>query len=34
MTFPAGQASFTVGGWSNIELGKYDDPSDISESGG
>ena len=26
VTFPAGQASFTVGGWANIEPGKYDGP--------
>jgi hypothetical protein len=35
VTFPAGKASVTVGGWANIDLGKYDDPEDdISESGG
>jgi Bacterial protein of unknown function (Gcw_chp) len=35
ISFPAGSASITVGGWSNIDLGKYDDPeNDISESGG
>jgi uncharacterized protein Gcw-chp len=35
VTFPAGAASITLGGWANIDLGKYDDPSDdISESGG
>jgi hypothetical protein len=35
VTFPAGQASITLGGWANIDLGKYDDPNDdISESGG
>jgi uncharacterized protein Gcw-chp len=35
VTFPAGKASVTVGGWANIDLGKYDDPNnDISESGG
>ena len=35
VTFPAGNASVTVGGWANIDLGKYDDPDDdISESGG
>lgn len=34
-TFPAGPASITLGGWANIDLGKYDDPDDdISESGG
>ncbi len=35
VTFPAGAASITLGGWANIDLGKYDDPNDdISESGG
>jgi hypothetical protein len=35
VTFPAGNASITVGGWANIDLGKYDDPEDdFSESGG
>jgi Bacterial protein of unknown function (Gcw_chp) len=35
VTFPAGKASVTLGGWANIDLGKYDDPNDdISESGG
>ena len=35
LTFPAGNASVTLGGWVNIDLGKYDDPADdISESGG
>lgn len=35
LSFPAGSASITVGGWANIDLGKYDDPDDdISESGG
>jgi uncharacterized protein (TIGR02001 family) len=35
LTFAAGQASVTVGGWANIDLGKYDDSDDdISESGG
>ncbi len=35
VSFPAGNASITVGGWANVELGKYDDPEDdISESGG
>jgi hypothetical protein len=35
VTIPAGNASITVGGWSSIDLGKYDDPvNDISESGG
>jgi hypothetical protein len=34
VTFPAGNASVTLGGWANIDLGKYDGASDISESGG
>jgi hypothetical protein len=35
LTFPAGKASVTIGGWANIDLGKYDDPNkDFSESGG
>ncbi len=35
LTFPAGQASVTFGGWANVELGQYDDvDDDISESGG
>jgi uncharacterized protein (TIGR02001 family) len=34
LTFPAGKASVTVGGWANIDLGKYDGTTDISESGG
>ena len=35
VTIPVGTASVTLGGWSSIDLGKYDDPvDDISESGG
>jgi hypothetical protein len=34
LTFPAGPASITVGGWSNIEPGQYDGTSDISEAAG
>jgi Bacterial protein of unknown function (Gcw_chp) len=36
VSFPAGNASITVGGWANIDLGEYDDidGDDISQSGG
>jgi hypothetical protein len=35
ISFPAGNASITAGGWANVEIGKYDDPAnDFSESGG
>ena len=35
VSFPAGNASITLGSWANIDLGSYDDPDDdISESGG
>ena len=35
VSFPAGNASITAGGWANIDIGKYDDPDDdVSESGG
>ena len=34
LTFPLGTASFTAGGWANVNLGKYDGSSDLSESGG
>ena len=33
VTFPAGNASITVGGWGNIEPGAYDGADDISENG-
>jgi hypothetical protein len=35
LSIPIGNASITVGGWSNIDIGKYDNlSSDKSESGG
>jgi Bacterial protein of unknown function (Gcw_chp) len=34
LSFPAGAASITVGGWGSIEAGKYDGTTDISEGGG
>jgi hypothetical protein len=36
VTFPAGKASVSLGGWANIDLGQYDDLAgdDLSESGG
>jgi len=35
VTIPAGNASFTLGGWANIDLGRYNDAdNDISESAG
>jgi hypothetical protein len=35
LTVPIGKASFTAGGWANIDIGKYSDANnDISESGG
>jgi uncharacterized protein Gcw-chp len=34
VTFPTGPATFTAGGWFNIEPGKYDGTDDISEGGG
>lgn len=35
VSFPIGNASLTLGGWSTIDLGKYDDlEDDISQSGG
>jgi hypothetical protein len=30
VTIPAGNASFTLGGWANLDLGKYDDAKTIS----
>jgi len=35
LSIPAGNASVTIGGWANIDLGAYDDlTNDLSESGG
>ncbi len=35
LSIPVANTSVTLGAWSNIDLGKYDDPADdISESGG
>ncbi|HEX2220195.1 MAG TPA: TorF family putative porin [Gemmatimonadales bacterium] len=34
VVFPAGNASATVGGWANVDLGRYDDGDDFSQSGG
>jgi hypothetical protein len=34
VTIPLGAASFTAGGWANIDIAKYDGKNDISESGG
>ncbi len=34
LSIPLGAGAITVGGWGNIELGKYDGTNDISEGGG
>ncbi len=34
MAFPAGNASVTVGGWANVDLGRYNGSDDFSQSGG
>jgi hypothetical protein len=34
VAFPAGQTTVTVGGWANVDLGRYDDSDDFSQSGG
>ena len=35
VSFPAGKASVTAGGWASVDIGSYDDPEDdISEGGG
>ncbi len=34
LTVPAGNASVTLGGWANVDLGRYDGADDFSQSGG
>jgi hypothetical protein len=34
VAFPAGRTTVTVGGWANVDLGRYDDTDDFSQSGG
>jgi hypothetical protein len=34
VAFPAGKTVVTVGGWANVDLGRYDDIDDFSQSGG
>jgi hypothetical protein len=34
VAFPAGGTTVTVGGWANVDLGRYDDADDFSQSGG
>ena len=34
VAFPAGNASVTMGGWANVDLGRYDDTDEFSQSGG
>jgi hypothetical protein len=34
VAFPAGNVSVTAGGWANVDLGRYDDTDDFSQSGG
>jgi Bacterial protein of unknown function (Gcw_chp) len=35
LTVPTGKATVTAGGWANVDVGTYDDPTDdISQSGG
>src|SRR5687767_13526629 len=34
VAFPAGGTTVTVGGWANVDLGRYDDSDDFSQSGG
>jgi Bacterial protein of unknown function (Gcw_chp) len=34
LAIPAGAGSVMVGGWANVDLGRYDDADDFSQSGG
>ena len=34
VAFPAGKTTVTVGGWANVDLGRYDETDDFSQSGG
>jgi hypothetical protein len=34
LAFPAGNTTVTVGGWANVDLGRYDDTDHFSQSGG
>jgi hypothetical protein len=34
VAIPAGKTTVTVGGWANVDLGRYDDSDDFSQSGG
>jgi Bacterial protein of unknown function (Gcw_chp) len=34
VAIPAGKTTVTVGGWANVDLGRYDDADDFSQSGG
>lgn len=34
LTIPAGKVTFTATGWANVEAGRYNGPTDLSEGGG
>lgn len=34
LVIPAGAATFSFGGWGNVEAGRYNGPTDLSEGGG
>jgi hypothetical protein len=34
LAVPAGKTTVTVGGWANVDLGRYNDSDDFSQSGG